>query len=269
MGKINWFVGHMHKSMQQIASEIKSCDLILNILDARSIKSSMNDELIKLANNKPIINIALKSDLADLSHKDSNVLYCDINQKNLVNLIKNKINTTLDEKIKKLQAKGLINPHFYLMILGLPNIGKSSLINKLVKKNKLVVENRPGVTRNLNAVKIDKYYSIYDTPGIMVKKINDDKTGYILGTLGCIDSKVLPLHEVIKFNTDFYFDNYHDEICKYFAYNEVYDYYNFITFICNKYKFINRNNILDTSRAEQFLFKLYQENKIVKVNYDK
>lgn len=268
MSKINWFVGHMHKSMQQITNEINSCDLIINVVDARSIKTSMNYELIGLTKNKSIINLALKSDLADLRNKNKDVLYCDINQKNLVNLLKNRINQELETRIQKLKAKGLINPHFYLMILGLPNIGKSSLINKLIKKNKLVVENRPGVTRNLNSVKIDKFYSIYDAPGIMIKKIEDDKTGYILGTLGCIDSKVLPLNEVVEFNTNFYFKNYENEIRKYFNFFDSYEYNSFMNYICNKYKFMNKNNVYDISRAEQFLFKLYQENKIAKVNYD-
>ena len=268
MSTINWFIGHMAKSTSEIQQELSGIDLIIQIADARSIKSSINDDLIKLANNKPIVNVALKADLADIK-ENNNFLITSINNNNIVNLIKNKINKALETKIKKLKTKGLVNPHFYLIVVGLPNIGKSSLINKFASKNKVEVQNRPGVTRKVSCIKIDKHLSIYDTPGIMVKKIENDETGYILGTLGCIDQKVLPLDKVVEFNTNFYFKNYEQQIRKYFDYDKEYQYHKFIDDLGNKLKFITKNNKIDYQRLFDYLFNIYKLGKSCKVNYDK
>ena len=268
MANINWFVGHMAKSTSEIQKELKDIDLVIQVVDARSIKSSINDDLIKLANNKPIVNVALKADLADI--KDNNdFVITSINNKNIVNLIKAKINKVLESKIQKLKAKGLVNPHFYLMVVGLPDIGKSSLINKFASKNKVEVQNRPGVTRKVSCVKVDKNLSIYDTPGIMVKKIDNDETGYILGTLGCIDQKVLPLDKVIEFNVNFYFKHYEKQIRNYFNYDKEFKYEIFMEDLGNRFKFITKSNKIDYLRLYDYLFNIFKANKICKVNYDR
>ena len=155
------------------------------------------------------------------------------------------------------------------MIFGLPNVGKSSLINKLALKNKVEVQNRPGVTRKVSCIKVDKNFSIYDTPGIMIKKIDNDETGYILGTLGCIDPKVLPLDKVIEFNTNFYFKNYERQIRHYFNYREPYKYETFLEDLGYRFKFIGKQSTIDYKRLYDYLFNIYKSNSICKVNYDK
>ena len=268
MASINWFIGHMAKSTAEIQKELSSVDLVIQVDDARSINSSSNDDLIKLANNKPIVNVALKSDLADIKEKDNYVI-TSINNRNVVNVIKNQISKSLEQKILKFKSKGLVNPHFYLMIIGLPNIGKSSLINKFAFKTKVEVQNRPGVTRKVSCIKVDKNFSIYDTPGIMVKKINDDKVGYILGTLGCIDEKVLPIEKVVEFNTNFYFKFYEKQIRSFFEYDKEYEYHKFIEEQGRRLMFISKNNKIDYERLHKYMFNIFKASKICKVNYDK
>ena len=118
MQKINWYVGHMAKSLNLMEKQLDKVDLVIQILDARCPNISSNPELVKLCNNKPIINIALKSDLADLSSKQQDVNYLSIAQKNFVNKVEKIIQEKLADKIKKYKTKGLVNPHFYIMVVG-------------------------------------------------------------------------------------------------------------------------------------------------------
>lgn len=269
MEKINWYVGHMAKSVSQIKQQIDKIDLIIQILDARCINISSNQELLAIFKNKPIINIALKSDLADLKNKNNDVYYLDIKQKNFVNIVQKVIENKLTNQITKLKAKGLINQYFYCIVVGLPNIGKSSFINAFAKKNKVIVQNRPGVTKTINLVKINKYCSIYDTPGILVKNITTLTDGYILGLIGSINKKVLPIEGVVKFGFDFYTKHYFNEFKKYFGFNNELKYQEFLDYIVNKYKFIGKQNSYDYTKAYNYLFNIFVSNKICKVDYEK
>ena len=268
MEKINWYVGHMAKSVNLMKQQLDKVDLVVQVLDARCPNISSNQELVKLCNNKPIINIALKSDLADLSSKQNDVYYLNITQKNFASIVEKIIQDKLADRIKKYRAKGLINPHFYIMIVGLPNIGKSSFINAFAKRNKVVVQNRPGVTRNINLIKVNKYFSIYDTPGILIKNITDENAAIILGLIGSIDKKVLPIEKVVRFAYDFYTQKYPKEFNNYFELKELLSFDEFLDYVVNKYKFIGKQNLFDYPKAYEFLFNIFLNNKICKVKYE-
>ncbi len=259
----------MAKTVSCIKQQINKIDLVIQIIDARCVNISSNSDLIKICKNKPIINIALKSDLADLKNKADNVYYLDIMQKDFVNNVDKIIENKLANQIAKLKSKGLINPNFYCMVVGLPNVGKSSFINAFAKKNKVIVQNRPGITKNINLVKINKFCSIYDTPGILVKNIERIEDGYILGLIGSISKKVLPIEDVVKFAFEFYIKYYPNELKKYFGINNKLDFQEFIDFVVNKYKFIGKNNSKDYMKAYDFIFNTFINNKICKVNYEK
>lgn len=269
MQKINWYVGHMAKSVSQIKQQIDKVDLVIQILDARCINISSNQELLTICKNKPIINIALKSDLADLKNKNNDAYYLDTNKKSFVNIVQKIIENKLASQIAKFKAKGLVNPHFYCIVLGLPNVGKSSFINAFAKKNKVIVQNRPGVTKAINLIKVNKYCSIYDTPGIVIKNITKLTDGYILGLIGSINKKVLPIQDVVKFAFDFYTKFYFNELKKYFGFNSELKYQEFLDHIVNKYKFIGKHNGYDYIKAYDFLFNVFVNNKICKVDYEK
>ena len=268
MEKINWYIGHMEKSINSMKKQLDNVDLVIQILDARCPNISSNPELVKLCNHKPYINIALKSDLADLSSKLKDVNYLSISQKNFVAKAEKIIQDKLADKIKKYKAKGLVNSHFYIMIVGLPNIGKSSFINAFAKRNKAVVQNRPGVTRNINLIKVNKYFSIYDTPGILTKNITDETTAFILGLINSIDKKVLPIERLVRFAYDFYTSKYSKEFNNYFKIKESLSFNQFLNYVANKYKFIGKQNLFDYSKVYEFLFNTFLNNKICKINYE-
>lgn len=269
MEKINWFIGHMASSLNKIKEQIKNIDLIIQVLDARATNITSNLELVNLAKNKLVLNVALKSDLADVNNKNNDIVYLSNKDKSFAKILEQKLICLLDEKIKKLQNKGLKNPHFYAMIIGLPNLGKSTLINCFAKHKKVNVENRPGVTKNINLIKINNLISIYDTPGILTKNIEKLSDGYKLGVLGCIDKKILPMHETIQYITDYYFEFCQDQIRKFFEYQEKYEFSSFINYIAKKYNFLKHQNDYDLERTYNFMFEIYSKNKICRVNYEK
>jgi ribosome biogenesis GTPase A len=188
----------MAKTLRDIQGA-QNLDLIIEVVDARAINISSNPELTK-GFSKSKLTIALKSDLADLQSLTipANTIIGSIKDKHFKTTIINAIDNIFSQKITKLKSKGLLVPQFYIMVVGLPNVGKSSLINFLASSNKLIVENRPGVTKTRQLVKITPNYFLYDSPGVLVKKINDEIDGYKLALIGTIKKDVLPLNEVIK-----------------------------------------------------------------------
>jgi ribosome biogenesis GTPase A len=171
-------------------------DLIIEVVDARCIKTSHNDELTKIF-NKPKLTIALKSDLSDVSSYDDVLIGSTFN-KGFKKIVFNQIDKILSEKKNKFLSKGLLVPQFYIIVLGLPNVGKSSLIKFLSSGKKLLISNRPGVTKSKQLIKITDNYFLYDTPGVMVKKIDTDEDGYKLGLVNIISKDVLPKYDCVK-----------------------------------------------------------------------
>jgi ribosome biogenesis GTPase A len=188
----------MAKASKEI-EETKPLDLIIEIVDARAIKNTRNDELSKNI-NKPKIIIALKKDLSDIRiTENTNIHITCINDNTFKNTILKILNSFFSEKIQKLKSKGLLMPQFYIMVIGLPNVGKSSFINKLTNfQTKVNVQNKPGVTRKKQMIKISDNFFIYDTPGIMIKKIRSNEQGYILSLLNIIKRENIPVEEVAK-----------------------------------------------------------------------
>jgi ribosome biogenesis GTPase A len=185
----------MAKSLNDI-TKVKNLDLLIEVLDTRAITASSNEALINKF-NKPVLKIALKKDLSDVI-ENNNVLIGSINDKNFKNKIFKKIDEFLKGKKEKLIKKGLLHPQFYIMVVGLPNIGKSSLINFLSNKNKVEVANKPGVTRTKQVIKLNEQYFIYDTPGILFKNIESDEIGYKLSLIGAIKKEILPINDISK-----------------------------------------------------------------------
>jgi ribosome biogenesis GTPase A len=176
--------------------EIKLVDLVIELVDARAIKSSSNNELVKQI-QKPRITIAVKGDLADVK-QGNDILICSLKDSGTKKKLIEKLYSNFKDKITKYKAKGLLVPQFYILIVGMPNIGKSSLINYLSKGSKLIVENRPGVTKRKQLIKINENFLLYDTPGVMVKKIDDDEDGYRLGLINAISKKVIPMEDTME-----------------------------------------------------------------------
>lgn len=203
---IQWFPGHMAKTRRLITENLKLVDVIIELLDARIPFSSRNPEINSLINNKPRIVAFNKSDLADerISRQWINwyakngidcILINSINGKGL-NEVKAKARELMSEKIERDKAKGKIFTPVRTMIVGIPNVGKSSFINKIVGKASAVTGDRPGVTRGKQWIRINSEIELLDTPGILWPKFEDQEVGLNLAFTGAIKDDIMDTSEV-------------------------------------------------------------------------
>ena len=201
MQYIQWFPGHMTKTKRQIQSSLKLVDAVAEIIDARIPVSSRNPDLNKLIQNKPRVILLNKCDMAN---QTATKMWIDHYAKQGITAIAvacksgrnlNKfpaaVNTVMKEKIQRLQAKGMKNPMMRIMIVGIPNVGKSSFINKIAKQNRAKVEDRPGVTRGNQWFTISKNLEMLDTPGVLWPRFDDKIVGEHLAFTGAVKDQVV------------------------------------------------------------------------------
>lgn len=203
MQTIQWFPGHMTKTKRQIQSSLKLVDAVAEIIDARIPLSSRNPDLAKLVQNKPRVILLNKCDMANQTatkmwidyFKKQNLVAIPVDCKSGRGLDKfaPAVNTVMSHKIARLKEKGMVNPTIRIMIVGIPNVGKSSFINKMVKKNRAKVEDRPGVTRGNQWYTIAKNLEMLDTPGVLWPKFDDKTVGEHLAFTGAVKDQILDI----------------------------------------------------------------------------
>lgn len=203
--KINWFPGHMKKAMMMMDFEIKNVDLILYCLDSRVPLSCLNPNFNNLLNRKPIIFVLTKADLADENENKKWLQYFEkfggvISLNSTVSgagfELKKKINQTLQHKLDRNVRKG-INIPLRAMVIGVPNTGKSTLINNLCGNARAIVGNKPGVTRGKQWVKIDENLELMDTPGTLWPDLENEKVARHLAFVGSIKEEVLDIPSLV------------------------------------------------------------------------
>lgn len=203
MQTIQWFPGHMTKTKRQIQSSLKLVDAVAEIIDARIPVSSRNPDLAKLVQNKPRVILLNKCDMANQTatkmwidyFKKQNLVAIPVDCKSGRGLDKfaPAVNTVMSHKIARLKEKGMVHPTIRIMIVGIPNVGKSSFINKMVKKNRAKVEDRPGVTRGNQWYTIAKNLEMLDTPGVLWPKFDDKTVGEHLAFTGAVKDQILDI----------------------------------------------------------------------------
>lgn len=199
--QIQWFPGHMAKTRRMISENLKNVDVVIELLDARIPKSSRNPEIAKLTAGKPHIILLNKTSLADpemtslwCKHYSSEDTYCiptDCVSGVGIARIKETVDRVLAEKIARYDSKGMSGRRLKAMIVGIPNVGKSSLINKICGGKKAKVENRPGVTLDKQWVSTSIGLDLMDMPGVLWPKFDDRTTGENLALTGAIKDKIL------------------------------------------------------------------------------
>ena len=201
MQNIQWFPGHMTKTKRQIQASLKLVDAVAEILDARIPLSSKNPDLQKLIQNKPKVVLLNKCDMANQTatsrwidyYASQGITAIAVDCKSGKGLIKfaPAVNNVLSERRERLKAKGMVNPMLRIMIVGIPNVGKSSFINRVAKQNRAKVEDRPGVTRGNQWYSIAKNIEMLDTPGVLWPKFDDKIVGERLAFTGAVKDQIL------------------------------------------------------------------------------
>lgn len=198
---IQWFPGHMTKTKRKIQSSLKLVDAVAEILDARIPISSKNPDIANIIQNKPRVVLLNKCDMADKAatqkwinyYKEQNIPAIPVDCKSgkgLNNFVPT-LNKVLNTKITALKSKGMVNPTLRVMIVGIPNVGKSSFINRVAKQLKAKVEDRPGVTRGNQWYTISKNFELLDTPGVLWPKFDDQTTAEHLAFTGAIKDQIM------------------------------------------------------------------------------
>jgi len=214
---IQWYPGHMAKAFREIDEKIKFVDCILILLDARIPESSFNPDILKRCNNKKVIYCLNKVDLADsnklskwVNHykKTGEVIQINSKDQKTKSIIIKTINNVLKEKREKDALKGIRKQSIKVMVVGIPNVGKSTLINTLVGKRIASIGNKPGVTKAQQVIKIDEGLELLDTPGVLWPKFEKDEIGYNLALIGSIKDEILPIEDVVKYGLNYLNDNY-------------------------------------------------------------
>ena len=220
MATIQWFPGHMSKARRQVQENLKHVDFVTILVDARLPLSSQNPMLTKIVGDKPKLLILNKADLADSNRtkewrtyfKSQGIKTLAINSKeqSTVKLVTDAAKSLMADKIQRLRERGIQKETLRTMNIGIPNAGKSTLMNRLAGKKIAVVGNKPGVTKGQQWLKSNKDLEILDTPGILWPKFEDELVGLKLALTGAIKDQLLPMDEVTIFGLN-YFKTYYPE----------------------------------------------------------
>ena len=206
---IQWFPGHMAKARREIKEKLKLVDFVMELVDARAPISSQNPMLQEVLDNKPKLLVLMKKDLADdietkkwLAYFKENeipAIAIDVNQKQDIQQVIQMAKQLGNKKLEKLKKRGIQTRVARAMIVGIPNVGKSTLINRLANKKIAKTGDRPGVTKHQIWIKIKKEFDLLDTPGILWPKFEDEEVGYRLAAIGTIKDQLLSLQDITAY----------------------------------------------------------------------
>ncbi|HHS2632502.1 TPA: ribosome biogenesis GTPase YlqF [Streptococcus agalactiae] len=222
MATIQWFPGHMSKARRQVQENIKHVDFVTILVDARLPLSSQNPMLTKIVGDKPKLMILNKADLADpirtkewrdfYESQGLKTLAINSKEQSTVKKVTDIAKILMSDKIAKLRECGIQKETLRTMIIGIPNAGKSTLMNRLAGKKIAVVGNKPGVTKGQQWLKSNKELEILDTPGILWPKFEDELVGLKLALTGAIKDQLLPMDEVTIFGLNYFKTYYPDRL---------------------------------------------------------
>lgn len=220
---IQWFPGHMTKTKRKIESQLKLIDAVAVLLDARVPYSSCNPDLRSIINNKPRLVVLNKCDMADptetkkwLNHfKNNNIsaIALDCKSGKGLNAFIPTVRNVLSDKLEAWKAKGMTGRTIKVMVVGIPNVGKSSFINRMSKQNRAKVEDRPGVTRGNQWFTIGKGFDLLDTPGVLWPKFDDQSVGEKLAYIGSVKDEVLDTETLAGRLLEYLKNNHADPLC--------------------------------------------------------
>lgn len=285
MMKIQWYPGHVAKARREIKSHLKEVDIVIEIIDARCILSSINF-LSEEINNKKHLIVVNKVDLVDekdlkkvdkdfISNAvgrdfDGEIIFIDSRNNNIKKIVDKKIDILCDEILEKNKTKGIKNVIFKAMVVGMPNVGKSTFINSYVKKKVNMVRNIPGVTKELKWTKISDKLLLLDTPGVTLKKF-DDNMGVNLALIGSINDNIVEKQELAfefinkcykKYSKNFIdrykLKNVDENSSAIFVMDE----------IARSRGFVKKNNIIDYERTANLIINDFRDGSLGKINLE-
>ncbi|MEF9920102.1 MAG: ribosome biogenesis GTPase YlqF [Erysipelotrichaceae bacterium] len=276
---INWFPGHMTKAKREMQEKLKLVDMVIELRDARIPVASTNPLLAELTMSKPRLIILSKRDKANneitkewiktLESEFIKVIALDLLKDNIQPIIMEEARHLMKNMIERQIKRGIKPRAIRSMVVGIPNVGKSTFINRMAKRKALEAADRPGVTKNLRWVKVDSDLELLDTPGVLWPKFDDPTIALHLAITGAIRDSILPLEEVAYGAMKILLRDYPNLIKERFKVDLVEDPYQMICMIGEKRGFKLKDNEIDEKRTIEMFLREIRSEKIGAISWEK
>ena len=276
---IQWYPGHMAKALREVSEKIKLVDVVVIVLDARVPMSSLNPEIVKLVNNKRVLIVLNKKDKADSNqsafwkkyYEDKNYQAIVINSKDNKDIKKllSSIKDLMAEKRKKDALKGLKPRPIKTMIIGIPNAGKSTIINGLVNKKVASIGDKPGVTKSQQWIRINQDLELLDTPGILWPKFENQEIASNLAVTGAIKDEIVDVYELVKYALNFYKLYYSQELVNRYNVKEDNNVEEIIEVIARSNHLYNVDKTIDFDRVALLVLNDIRSGRLGKITLDR
>lgn len=282
VSNINWYPGHMARARREIGDAVKLVDVVIEIIDARIPMASRNPILNEIIGDKPRIIVLNKSDLADgnvnkewvkkLNTGNQRALLVDSNNgigtKDVVNAAYEIMKNKLDKQVEKGRVGGSIKA----MVVGIPNVGKSTFINKIAGKHTTSTGNKPGVTKKNQWVRLDDKIQLLDTPGVLWPKLDNELYARHLAYIGTIKDEVIDLEELSVYLVDELINNYKEMVYNRYKISEDFTYdmsYELLEEIGRKRGCLVRGGEVDFTKVANILFEEFRSGKIGRISLER
>jgi len=276
---IQWFPGHMTKTKRKIAEQLKIIDAVAEIVDARIPISSRNPDLKELIADKPLIVLLNKCDMADAEktaewisyYKSQGVTAIGVECRTGkgLNTFKDSVKTVLADKLEVYKQKGLVGKPLRVMVVGIPNVGKSSFINRISGGSRAKVENRPGVTRGNQWFTIDKQLELLDTPGVLWPKFDDKTVGEHLAFTGAVTDRITDTELLAMRLLEVLAEKYPERLYeRYGALENCYDGYDMLCAVGKKRGMLMRGGETNTERAAAMVLEEFRNLKLGRITLE-
>ncbi len=277
--QFQWYPGHMTKAKRQMQEDIKLIDLVIELVDARIPLSSRNPDIDELGKNKARLIIMNKSDLSDekmnqewaafFKEKGYFVVGLDSRSKVGMKQVTNVVMDACKEKIERDRKRGIKNRPVRAMVVGIPNVGKSTFINSYAGKACAKTGNKPGVTKGKQWIRLSKELELLDTPGILWPKFEDQMVGLRLALIGSIKDEILNIDELSLELIKHLTANYAGVLAERYALEETDDALKVLTQIAENRKCISKGNELDYSKAAALVIDEFRSGKLGRITLEK
>lgn len=279
MANIQWFPGHMNKARRLMEESLKLVDMVIEIRDARIPYGSANPLLDHLINNKPRLIVLSKKDQADneqtnlwveyLANENTSCVAVDSLHDNVKKIIIEDCRKIMAKKIARMKAKGMKPRAIRAMVVGIPNVGKSTLINAIAKRKIAKVANKPGVTQALQWMRLDADLELLDTPGVLWPKFDDQDVALSLALCKAIKDEIVNMEDIANFAMKKMIEYYPERLIKQYSINIDEDIYNIFSLIAQKQKLIKANGELDIERTYSFFVEQVRQGKFGGLTWDR